>query len=181
MGLIVATSLQMEKFFFNGLYVKQVETIRLQLIESYRERVAGGLTAENELLILPAFKAGTVYYKDAAGFYTNSFNTYYHLPVGAKVVFDDGFAVKSFSVTQVKGSLYRLEVIPLSDKAKYTYTFFIAHDGITVYKSAEKTENFDTVEVPAYPGTYTFQCILSTKTNGQRLINAIESLKIDGK
>ena len=181
LALILATLLQMDKFIFYGTYAMQTETIRVQLIDSYRTRIANGINAENEWLILPAYKKGSVLYtSNPAVNNMAAFKRYHHLPNDAKVIIDDVFAVKSFSAKQVNGTFYRFEVIPLYNVSQYTYTFFVRQNGIAIYKSVEKTDNFDNYEFPD-AGTYTITCMLSHKTNGQKEVAAFEPVIIKAK
>jgi hypothetical protein len=179
--LILATLLQMDKFFYYGTDAMQVEAIRIQLSDSYRARMASGLTTENEWLVLPVHKKNSVF--ESANPTVNhmiGLKRHYHLSQDAKVIIDDGFAVKSFSVTQVKDISYRFEIIPLYDVSEYTYIFYVRQNDIVIYKSVEKTDNFDYYEFPG-TGTYTVTCMLSHKTNGQKEVSAFEPVEIKTK
>jgi hypothetical protein len=176
--LILATLLQMDKFLYYGTDAMRTEAIRIQLSDSYRAGAASGLITEKEWLVLPAQKEGSVF--ESANPTANrmtGLKRHYHLPADANVIIDDGFAIKSFSATQVNDVLYRFEITPLYDISDYTYTFYVQHNGITIYKSTKKTENFDTYEFPG-PGTYTVSCILSNESNEQKEVDAFEGVEI---
>lgn len=179
--LILATLLQMDKFFYYGTDAMQIEAIRIQLTDSYRTRIASGITTENEWLILPAHKKGSVLISanpTVNGFFMMPLKRHFHLSNDAKVIIDDGFAVKSFSVTKVKDAFYRVEVTPLYDVSQYSYTFIVRQNGIAVYKSVEKTDNFDYYHFSS-SGTYAISCVLHLKTDGQKEVNAFESVVIN--
>lgn len=180
--LSLLTLLGMEKFFFYGEYVRRIETIRLQLIESYRTRIANGLTTEDEWLVLPAYSADAVNPSANPGvydFHMGPMKRYYNLPDDANVIIDTGFAIKAFTTTQVNGSFYRFEVSPLHDVSEYTYTFVVRKNARIIYKSAATTENFYDYEFPG-KGTYTVSCVLSRAT-GHREVSAPNPVEIGGK
>ena len=182
-GLFLLIFLQADRFFYYGEYAKQIETIRMQLIASYRARVLTGITTDDEWLVLPAYKTDAVFQTGNPQpnyFEMPSFKRYYHLPPNAKVLTDDGFAVKSFSVMKITGAFYRFEVTPLYNVSEYTYTFYVRQNYIVIYKSVEKTDNYDYYEFPS-TGTYTVTCMLSHKTNGQKEVSAFEPVEIKTK
>lgn len=182
LSLTLLTLLRAEKFYYYGEYVKQAETIRLQLIDSYRARIANGLTPKDEFLVLPVYKADAVYAAanpGFGGFYMGPFKRYYHLPPDANVIFDDGFGVKAFTATQVNDLFYRFEVMPLHDVSEYAYEFVVRENGGIIYKSAVTTDNFDYYEFPGQ-GVYTVSCVLS-QVAGQREIYATEPVEINGE
>jgi len=176
--LILATLLQMDKFFLYGTYAMKIDKIRTQLTDSYRANLANGIVTEEEWFALPAFMEGSVF-----GSVNPSVNNmialrrHYDLPKDVNLIIDNGFAVKSFSVTQVKDALYRIEVTPLYDISEYTYTFYVQQNNITIYESDEKADNFDNYEFPT-SGTYTISCTLSNETNIKKSVSAFEPVEI---
>lgn len=181
--LILAILLQMDKFLYYGTDAMQTEAIRVQLSDSYRARAASGLVAEDEWLVLPEQKKGSVLFsanQSVNEFFMPALKRHYHLPQDAKVIIDNGFAIKSFPVTKVDGARYRLEIVTLYDASEYTYKFYVRQNGVVVYESVEKTDNYDNYEFPG-PGTYTVTCLLSHKTNGQKEVSAFEPVVINTK
>jgi hypothetical protein len=179
LGLVIVTVLQMEKFYYYGEYVKGIETIRLQLIESYRARVAAGLTREDEVLMLPAYQQDSVYAAANPGpddFHMGPFKRYYHLPVDTNVIFDDGFTVKTFTITQVEGSKYLFKVLPLYDE-RYLYTFKVRKKDKLIYTSPSSIDNFIYFEFPG-KGIYTVSCVLTLPSLGTKEIYAEETVRI---
>ncbi len=181
--LILAILLQMDRFLYYGTDAMQIEAIRVKLSDSYRARAASGLVAEDEWLMLPEQKKGSVLFSANQAvneFFMPALKRHYHLPQDAKVIIDNGFAIKSFSATKVEGVRYRLEVVPLYDVSEYTYKFYVRQNGVVVYESVEKTDNYDNYEFPG-PGTYTVTCLLSHKTNGQKEVSAFEPVEVNTK
>lgn len=173
LALILFTFLQVEKFYFNGEYVRRVETIRSQLIDSYRARLASDLTTGEDYLVLPVFREDMVGPNaniPFSGYYMQVFKRYHHLPTDANIIFDNGFALKDFTVTQIDGLNYQFEVSPLYDVSKYTYKFVVRKNGSIIYKSVVKTDNFDYYGFPG-KGTYTISCVLTNAT-GEREVHS---------
>ncbi len=178
--LIILTFLQMEKFYYLGEYVNRIETIRLQLIESYRVKVAGGFTSEDELLVLPAYNADTVFASanpKPGDFHMGPFKRYYHLPVNTNVIFDDGFTVKTFTTTQIEGSYYLFKVVPLYDE-RYIYTFYVKQKDNLIYMSPSSVDNFTYYEFPG-EGTYTVSCVLQLPSGYTKEVYADEPVQIN--
>ena len=167
LALIFLTFLRVEKFYYDGEYVRRIENIRLQLIDNYRTRLANG--SDTDYLVLPVFREGTVGLNANIpfnGYYMQIFKRYHHLPPDANIIFDDGFALIDFVVTRQYGLNYKFEVTPLYDISTYTYEFVVRKDGNIIYTSVAKAENFDHYEFPG-KGAYTISCIL-TSTAGRR-------------
>jgi hypothetical protein len=180
--LIVATLLQMEKYYYYGEDLKHIETIRLQLIESYRAKVSNGLITKEELLVLPAYKADTVFVSANPGpddFHMVPFKRYYHLPLDTKVIFDDGFTLKAFTITHVEGLQYQLKAIPLYDE-RYLYTFHIRQKDELIYTSPTSADNFIYYDFPG-EGTYVVSCILQLPSGHQKEVYADEPVEINRK
>ncbi len=176
--IILLTLLYTKKYFYYGKYVKEVETIRLQLIDSYRSRIANGITTKDEWLVLPEYKEDAVIQSANPGandFYTPILKRYYHLPIDAKVITNSIFAVKDFTATPISGNNYRFEIIPLHGD-QFTYTFFVRKDGESIYESEPKSVNFDYYEFTD-SGSYTVTCVLSLPS-GQKEIYAFNSVEI---
>jgi hypothetical protein len=171
--LILLIFLRVEKFYYDGEYVRRIENIRLQLIDSYRARLASDPAAE-DYLVLPTFredKVGLNANIPFGGFYMQIFKRYHHLPPDANIIFDDGFALKNFTVTQLNDLNYKFEVSPLYGVSNYTYEFVVRKDGNIIYTSTAKTENFDYYEFPG-KGTYTISCILTNETGRREIYSS---------
>jgi len=179
--LIFTIGVQMERYLFYGKYVMETEAIRLQLIEDYRTRIMSGRTTEDDWLVLPAYKRGSVIKTANPGpsdFHMGPLKGYYHLPEDANVVIDDGFGFKAFNLIQENITVYRFEVIPLKDVLDYTYTFYVRQNKEVVYVSDKRNENFDSYHFQN-TGTYNVSCILSHKTFGKKEIYASEPIIIE--
>lgn len=159
----VLLMLQTEKYYINGEQVRKIENIRLQIMDYFRAGVATGVISTDEWLVLPSHDEDKVV--AAANpcndcFHMGPMLRYYDLPNDTKVVFDDGYAVKAITATQVSGRLYKFEVFPLYDKSYYRYTFYVKKDKKTVFKSPDLDDTVYYYEF-SYEGDYTISCVLS--------------------
>ena len=180
--LVLSVGLQMEQYYFIGKYVKEIETIRLSLIEDYRTSIAGEDIPNDKWLVLPAYRKGTVISTanpEITAFHMAPLKRYYDLPDNAKVIIDDGFAIKEFNVVQDKTTNlnYTFEVIPLNSVSEYSYVFSVLKNGNVVYKSEVGNDNDENYQFQE-PGTYSITCTLTNKNLEQKNIYASEFITI---
>jgi hypothetical protein len=107
------------------------------------------------------------------------FKRYYHLPLDTKVIFDDGFTLKAFTITHVEGLQYQLKAIPLYDE-RYLYTFHIRQKDELIYTSPTSADNFIYYDFPG-EGTYVVSCILQLPSGHQKEVYADEPVEINRK